>query len=172
MRISTVAAGLFAAAISTTTTHAASVDLAAFNLKRGALIAQSDEAFVSFDLDNDFLFAEVIDAVSDGFFTAFPSDPSSGFLDVIAPVSFAGSLIAFDVNATATMAAGLFFDGTDYLYGVLTAPANASFDFGDDFEFTDATAELYAIEVIPLPAALPMMLAGLGALAFAARRRA
>ncbi len=175
MKLSVAAAAAFAFALSAAPSFAASVDLSALGLRQGALIAQSDQASIFFDAGFDLLEATVDDGASLGFFDAFPSDPSQAFLNVVAPVSFAGFVVAGAYDIDATTAAGLFQDDLtgEYVYALLTLPAGTAFDFGADrFEIAGATAELYAVAPIPLPAALPMALAGLGALAFVGRRRA
>lgn len=172
MKISTIIAGLFAAVFSVSAAGAASVDLEARGLVQGGLIASSNAVSIFYDADIDLFDAEVDDGVSLGFFSVFPSDPSSAFLDIVAPVAFAGGVEAFDLDAVS--AAGLFLDvvTATRVYAVLTLPANVMFDFSaPTFTIAGATVEVYAVAPIPLPAALPLALAGLGALALVGRRR-
>jgi len=127
MTIKFLAAAIVAAIAAVSPAVAASLDLSLLNLRQGVLVAESDEVFVSIDGPGDFILADVNDGVTNGFFTAFPSDPTSGFLDLIEPLSFGGDLVAFDIDATS--AAGLFFDGTTYLYALLSLPTGTAFDF-------------------------------------------
>lgn len=173
MNIFSLTAVAVAISLSAAPSIAAMVDLPALGLTKGALLAESDEAIVTYSAAFGSLEATVDDGTSLGAFSVFTDDLSSAFLSVGAPLVFAGSVVSFAFDATS--AAGLFFDGTDYVYGVLTLPGGTAFDFGlDSFEIRGASVELHAVApttVIPLPLTAPLLLAGLGALAVAARRR-
>ena len=158
-----------ALAVSAAPALAASINLSALGLVQGALLAESDDVTIDFIFDFDMLEASVDHGTSSGVFDVFITDPTSAFLNVTAPVSFAGGVVALDFDMDS--GAALFFDGSQYVYGLLTLPTGSAFDFGDDFQITGARAELYAVAPIPLPAAAPLLVAGLGALAVAARRR-
>jgi hypothetical protein len=159
-----------ALAVSAAPSLAASINLAALGLVQGPLLAQSDEVTVDFIAGFDLLEASVNDGTSFGIFDVDTTDPTTAFLNVTQPFSFAGGVVALDFDMVS--AAALFFDGSRYVYGLLTLPVGAAFDFtGQGFTIADATAELYAVAPVPLPAAAPLLVAGLGVLAVAARRR-
>lgn len=173
MTLHTLAAAAFALAVSSVPASAVSIDLAAYNLFKGASLAQSDAVTVLVDLAStpDTFLADVFDAGS--FEGAVLGTPSAGtaFLGLFEPLVFDGDLIDFDVDVAGGMAAGLFFDSVTmtYLLAELTLPQGTP--FSADLFIDNASAELFAVAPIPLPAAAPLMLAGLGALAVAARRR-
>lgn len=176
MKMSTVAAGLIAVGFSSAA-NASSVDLEAYNpkVRLGALIAESSEVVVEKAFDT--LFAD--DFATGDSFDVFLEDPSSAVLSLLTPTPFDGLLapvggvpsFAFDDTSAAALFVNIS-DPTDFRYAVLTLPVGTTFAFSaEEFLIEGATAQIYDIEVIPLPATLPLFLAGCGALALAGRRR-
>jgi len=177
MKVSTIAAGLFAALAAASAASAARIDLEAYDprFQLGASLAVSDQVVVELGLGT--LFAD--DLGTGDTFDVFVTEPSSAVVSLVTPDVFdgvlapAGGVAPFAIDATS--AAGLFVniaDPTDFRYLVLSLPDGEEFDFqADSFSIDGAVVELFDIKVVPLPAALPLMLAGLGALAVAARRR-
>lgn len=149
----------------------ATLDLTPWGLTQGALIGESVAAEVVFDPANDFASASVTESNFDVAIDGFLSDPTSFALTLFEPRDFSGDVVDFAYDADS--ATGLFFDGAAYVLATLTLPAPLMFD-PNGFETTAATLALYeatSTTVVPLPAAAPMLLAGLGALAVATRRR-
>jgi hypothetical protein len=173
------AATAIAVALSATPALAASIDLSAFGLTEGAIIGQSDQAQVAFLPDFGLLTVDVDDGPLRAFFNLLIGDPAPAFLDIVTPVAFSGQVVDFHIGATS--AAGLFFDGMGHVLALLDLPAGSVFDiasidlegfFVENASVTLREADAINLAPIPLPAAAPLLLAGLGAIAVIGRRRA
>lgn len=170
-----LALAAFAYALLTAAASAASLDLASRGLTQGDLIATTDLGEIDFSADATlgYISITVSDAPNlEGTAFAISPSPMSLGVDVFSPTKFSGDLVDYDVDATS--AVGLFSDGMGtYLLGELALPAGTAFT-PNGFFISGVTISLYEVNptaVVPLPAAAPLLLAGLGALA-ALRRRA
>lgn len=164
------AAAAVAVALSAAPGLAASIDLAAFGLIEGGIIARSDEAVVTFVPDFGVFTVEVDDGPFTAFFNLLVGDPDPAILDVLTPVAFSGVVVAFDFDETSAIA--LFRDGSDYLLAALGLPDGFLFVEGESFAVENASVLLTeVIAPVPLPAAAPLLLAGIGAIAALGRRR-
>ena len=164
---------------------AASIDLASKGLTQGALIASSSQGEIDFDAGFSFFSVTVLDApVLDGTAVAFGFSPLDVGLDIFeangltgAPTYFSGVLEDYDSDSESAI--GLFvgeFDGGIFgrLLAELTLPAGTTFPQASAFFIDNVTVSLYEVgstTVVPLPAAAPLLLAGLGALVATRRRR-
>jgi hypothetical protein len=154
-------------ALVATSAPAASIDLEALGLRQRAPIAQTDQAIVVFDALSGALTADGDDGTTFGFLTAFLAPSLDVVLTLFEPPAveavFEGNLVAYDIDTTHGV--GLFYDDTTmtYLLGEVTAPAGAAFDFTGDFFFA-ASAVIYDVAPVPLPAAMGLLAAGLAAL--------
>lgn len=169
-------AAAVAVALSGAPALAASIDLSSFGLTEGGVIAQSDMATVAFLADLGLFTVEVDDGPFTAFLNVLVGDPVPAILDVVSPVSFSGEVVDFHIGTTS--AAGLFLEDTTYLLALLELPDGSVFDIDaidlDGFFARNATVTLRevnaALAPIPLPAAAPLLLAGLGAIAVIGRR--
>lgn len=170
MKVQTLVAAAVALAASFAPASAASINLAALGLVKGASLAQSSAATVTVDLSIDDFFVSVSDlGVFEGVVYGQPST-ASVLAVLFAPLDFTGDLVDFDIDANS--AVGLFLDsGTStYLLAELNLPGSVVFQ--DGLAIDNASAEIFAVAPVPLPAALPLMLVAVGGLVVAGRRKA
>jgi hypothetical protein len=170
-----LAATVFALAASTAS--AASLDLAARGLVQGALIAQTDDANVFFDLTGGSLVIDGDDGSTSGFLTVFLGPPFDTLLELFPSPNglnfFTGTLVEYDSDPM--HAVGLFYDAgaMRYVLAEATAPTGAAFDLSGDLILSGVSAAVYNVAPIPLPAPAGLLVAGLASIAGlrAARRR-
>jgi hypothetical protein len=180
MMMKLLAGAVLAYALTAAAAPAASLDLAALGLVKGAPIATSMAGEIEFDATDPafpFLSLTVSEAPDfEAVALSFSLSPLDLPLQVTFPVTFDGALLDYDLDTSS--AVGLFegrFGGSipGFLLLELSLPGG-SFPQDDAFSLTGVTVSLYEVgstAVIPLPAAAPLLLAGIGALAVVARRR-
>ena len=157
------------------TAEAGGINPADFGFVLPGTLIEGTNGIVEFDPDLDFIAAGV------GLleFETFVSDPDDAFFD------FDLGTISHD-DATSTITSSImaevmefFFDAGSEGYLVTIDVTGQGLDFTDTdpFNIFSTDAEVSLVEfgkpaaVVPLPAGLPLMLAGLGAFAVVSRRR-
>jgi hypothetical protein len=153
--------------------QAATIGLEARNLKLGNEIASSSQMLISDTAPTDLGFA-----IFPGFFQAFDngSDPALE-LNTGDGISFNLSVTpGFAVSTDDTAREGnrqldLFF-GTDYFARLLLADGDSLDNILTGATFGDAELTVWEVEVVPLPAGLPLLLTGMGGIYWLRRRQA
>jgi hypothetical protein len=149
--------------------QAATIDLAARGLRLGGLL-QTDTGTMFFDTD---------DGDGDpalGFFGAGNFD-SFDFVEYVlfyGDPAIDGTSVESAADATSVVALVKLDAGGGFVLAELLPPGQGSFDFGTAFDVSDAVLNVYDVNplaAIPLPAAAPMLLAGLGAMVLVRSRR-
>jgi len=167
-------------ALAASAAQAALLDLASRNLELGALIFSTDEARIFFlgpDVEPAGDFFDISDADLNVLIDGFPSDPTSAVLFENS-TSFLGEVVDFEIDLAAGVGEGLFEDTLGrFALARVSFPAGLSRLPGGDEEIEQdgLGVEVFDVTIVPLPAALPMALAGFASLALAgrgARRRA
>lgn len=168
------AAMAFALGLGATAAQAAPIDLAARGLEIAGPALLSEAASVSLfvDFDGD-------PSTVDPFFSALSAGAALESFDLLDFELFYGDPLTAGLSVETGEDGDIFevladIGGGDRVLARLTLDNGAVFGgFAQDLDET-AVIDVFALRsttVIPLPAAAPMLLAGIGALAVAARRR-